>query len=194
MNSPTLPNIILGVTGSIAAYKACELARLMAGAGWNVHVIMTAAAQKFVTPLTFQTLSRNPVGTDAFAPVADWKPEHVALAERADLFVVAPCTANFMAKLAHGLADDLLASTALATRAPIVLAPAMNDGMWDNPATQDNLATLQCRGVHIVEPADGQLACGVNAKGRMAEPKQIFDYCRMLSNAIDGNRKQSNGE
>jgi len=176
MNTPAPKNAVLGVTGSIAAYKACELVRLMAKAGWNVHVVMTAAAQKFVAPLTFQTLSRNPVGLDAFAPVADWKPEHVSLAERADLLLVAPCTANFIAKLAHGFADDLLSSTALATRAPIVIAPAMNDGMWDNPATQDNLATLQRRGVRVVEPNDGELACGILGKGRMADPREIFDF------------------
>ena len=174
MNTPR--NIVLGVTGSIAAYKACELVRLLTKAGWNVHVVMTAAAQKFVAPLTFQTLSRNPVGTDAFAPVADWKPEHVSLAERADLLLVAPCTANFIAKLAHGIADDLLSATALATRAPIVIAPAMNDGMWDNPATQDNLATLRRRVVRVVEPNDGELACGTLAKGRMAEPQDIVNF------------------
>ena len=171
-----MKNIVLGVTGSIAAYKACELARLMVKAGWDVHVIMTAAAQKFVAPLTFQTLSRNPVGTDAFAPPADWTPEHVALAERADILLVAPCTANFIAKLAHGLADDLLASTALATRAPLVIAPAMNDGMWDNPATQLNLDILRARGVSIIEPGEGELACGACGNGRMAGPKEIFDF------------------
>jgi len=167
--------VILGVTGSIAAYKACELTRLMVKAGWDVHVIMTAAAQKFVAPLTFQTLSRNPVGLDAFAPVASWEPCHISLAERADVLVVAPCTANFIAKLSHGFADDLLSSTALATRAPIVIAPAMNDGMWENPATRENLEILKRRGVASVAPCHGELACGTSGNGRMAEPQKIFD-------------------
>ena len=171
-----MKTVVLGITGSIAAYKACELTRLMVKAGWNVHVIMTGAAQKFVAPLTFQTLSRNPVGLDAFALPATWEPEHVALAERADLLLIAPCTANFIAKLAHGFADDLLASTALATRAPLVIAPAMNDGMWDNPATQENLDTLRRRNISIIAPSEGELACGTCGKGRMAEPQEIFDF------------------
>ncbi len=175
-----MKHIVLGVTGSIAAYKACELARLMMKAKWSVHVIMTANAQKFVTPLTFQTLSRNPVGTDAFAAIANWEPEHIALAERADLFVVAPCTANCAAKLAHGIADDLLTSTALACRAPLVLAPAMNDGMWDNPATQDNLETLRRRNAVIVDPGNGELACGSYGKGRMADPQRIFEHLQKI--------------
>ena len=178
------PRVALGVTGSIAAYKACELVRLMVRAGWDVHVIMTAAAQKFVAPLTFQTLSRNPVATDAFSPPAQWEPGHVALAESIHALVIAPCTANCVAKLAHGLADDLLTATALATRAPLVIAPAMNDGMWDNPATQENLAALRKRGVRVVEPGEGELACGSCGKGRMAEPAEIFEQ---LQN-IDSNR------
>ena len=177
-------NIALGVTGSIAAYKACELTRLMVKAGWNVHVIMTDAAQKFVAPLTFQTLSRNPVGLDQFAPPANWEPEHVSLAERANLFVIAPCTANCIAKLAHGLADDLLTSSVLATRAPLVIAPAMNDGMWDNPATQENLANLRRRNVSIIAPGDGELACGTCGKGRMAEPQEIFEHLAQLFNKM----------
>ena len=180
MNTANPKNIVLGVTGSIAAYKACELARLMTAAGWDVRVIMTAAAQKFVAPLTFQTLSRNPVALDAFAEVAHWEPCHVALAERADALVVAPCTANFLAKLAHGFADDLLASTALATRAPVVVAPAMNDGMWDNPATRENVETLRRRNITIITPGDGELACGTRARGRMAEPAEIFERIRIL--------------
>jgi phosphopantothenoylcysteine decarboxylase/phosphopantothenate--cysteine ligase len=171
-----MKNVVLGITGSIAAYKACELTRLMVKAGWRVNVVMTAAAQKFVSPLTFQTLSRNPVGTDAFALPVEWSPEHISLAERADVFVVAPCTANCVAKLSHGLADDLLTATALATRAPVVVAPAMNDGMWENAATQENLATLRRRGVAIVEPCHGELACGSCGKGRMAEPREIFEF------------------
>ena len=169
--------ITIGVTGSIAAYKACELVRLFVKRGDEVRVVMTAAAQKFVTPLTFQTLSRNPVGTDQFAPPEAWRPEHIAFAE-ADAVVVAPATANVIAKMAHGLADDLLTATLLATRAPVCVAPAMNDGMWANPATQANLAALRERGVKIIEPATGELACGSEGKGRFASPEEI---CKVVA-------------
>ena len=169
-----MPNLVLGVTGSIAAYKAAELVRLMQKEGWDVRVAMTAAATKFVTPLTFQTLSRNKVVTDMFEPVADWKPEHIDLATWADAFVVAPCTANVLAKIANGIADDLLTATALATKAPILLAPAMNSGMWENPATQANVATVTARGIGMVQADVGELACGTTGPGRMAEPAAIF--------------------
>ena len=169
--------ILLGVTGSIAAYKACELIRLFVKNGDEVTVVMTEAATRFVTPLTFQTLSRNPVFVDQFAPPVSWKPEHVSLAEAADLVVVAPATANVIAKARHGLADDLLTATLLATRAPVVMAPAMNTGMWESAVTQENIAALRARGVRIVEPGDGELACGVKGKGRMMEPEKIFEEC-----------------
>ena len=169
--------IVLGVTGSIAAYKACELVRLFVKEGDDVRVVMTSAACEFVTPLTFQTLSRNPVGTSQFALPAEWKPEHIAYAD-ADAVVVAPATANVIAKMAHGLADDLLSSTLLATRAPVFVAPAMNDGMWDSPATQSNLATLRSRGVNIIEPGSGPLACGTEGKGRFADPEAVFETVR----------------
>jgi phosphopantothenoylcysteine decarboxylase/phosphopantothenate--cysteine ligase len=165
--------IVIGVSGSIAAYKACELVRLFAKRGDDVRVVMTAAAKEFVTPLTFQTLSRNQVGLDQFAPPEEWRPEHISFAE-ADAVVVAPATANVIAKMAHGIADDLLTATLLATRARIFVAPAMNDGMWENPATQANVRTLRERGVHIIEPQVGALACGTEGKGRMAEPEEIF--------------------
>ncbi len=166
--------VLLGVTGSIAAYKACELVRLFIKAGDEVTVVMTEEATKFVTPLTFQTLSRNPVYVDQFAPPVSWKPEHISLAESADLVVVAPATANIIAKMRHGLADDLLSATLLATKAPIVVAPAMNMGMWDSPITQENIASLVKRGIKVIEPGDGELACGVKGKGRMMEPEKIF--------------------
>lgn len=169
--------ITLGITGSIAAYKACELVRLFVKAGDDVRVVMTAAAREFVTPLTFQTLSRNPVGTGQFALPAEWKPEHIAYAD-ADAVVVAPATANIIAKMVHGLADDLLSSTLLATRAPVFVAPAMNDGMWDNPATQANIAALKARGVTVIEPGSGQLACGTEGKGRFADPETVFETVR----------------
>ena len=164
--------IVLGVTGSIAAYKACELVRLFVKRGDDVRVVMTAAAREFVTPLTFQTLSRNPVGIDQFALPVEWKPEHIAYAD-ADAVVVAPATANIIAKMAHGLADDLLSSTLLATRSPVFVAPAMNDGMWDNPATQANIEILKSRGVRFIDPDSGELACGTSGKGRFADPEEI---------------------
>ena len=166
--------VLLGVTGSIACYKACELVRLFVRNGDDVTVVMTEAATRFVTPLTFQTLSRNPVFVDQFAPPAAWKPEHVSLAESADLVVIAPATANTIAKIRHGLADNLLTATVLATRAPVAVAPAMNTGMWESPVTRENLAALAARGVRVVEPVDGELACGVKGKGRMMDPAGIF--------------------
>ena len=168
--------ILLGVTGSIAAYKACELTRLFVkSGGFDLFVLMTRSAAEFVTPLTFQTLSRNPVAIDLFGEPQEWIPGHISLAERADIFIAAPCTANVIARLSHGLADDILTSTALACNAPLLIAPAMNTGMLDNPATQDNLATLKSRGASFVEPECGDLACGTEGRGRMAEPKSIYD-------------------
>ncbi len=166
--------IVLGVTGSIAAYKAAELVRLFVKAGDDVHVVMTEGACEFVKPLTFQTLSRNPVLVDQFAPPVSWKPEHISLAEAADLVVVAPATANTIAKMRYGIADNLLTATLLATRAPIVVAPAMNDGMWENPVTRENIAALRGRGIKVVDPDDGELACGKSGKGRMMEPEAII--------------------
>lgn len=167
--------ILLGVTGSIAAYKACELVRLFVKNGDEVTVVMTDAATKFVSPLSFQTLSRNPVFVDQFAPPVSWKPEHISLAEAADLVVVAPATANIIAKMRYGIADNLLSAVLLATRAPIVVAPAMNTGMWESAVTQENIAALAARGVVVVEPDDGELACGVKGKGRMMEPEAIIN-------------------
>lgn len=168
------PHIVLGVTGSIAAYKAAELVRRMKALGWDVTVVMTEAATRFVGELTFQTLSRNKVGRDMFADSSDWEIEHLAFSEWADAMVIAPCTANVLAKLAHGLADDLLSCTALATRAPVVIAPAMNVNMWNHPATQANVRLLRQRGVRFVGPVSGDLACGVKGRGRMAEVDNIL--------------------
>jgi len=165
--------VLLCVTGSIAAYKACELVRMFKKAGCGVRVAMTRSACEFVTPLTFATLSRNPVGVEMFDAARDWRPDHIALAD-ADVAVVAPCTANVLAKLACGIADDLVTSTLLATSAPIVAAPAMNCGMWDNAATAANVAALRGRGVAIVPPADGELACGTSGRGRLAALEDIF--------------------
>ena len=166
--------MVLGVTGSIAAYKAAELVRLMRKRDWQVRVIMTRGATHFVGPLTFQTLSQNPVAVEMFDPAVEWVPGHISLADDADVLAIAPCTANVMAKLAHGLADDLLSATALATRAPIVLAPAMNVKMWEHPATQANLAALRARGATVVDPGAGDLACGYEGKGRLADLDAIL--------------------
>lgn len=174
------PHIVLGVTGSIAAYKAAELTRLMMKREWSVSVVMTAAATRFVGELTFRTLSRNTVAVDMFDPGLEWMPDHISLADRADVLVIAPCTANVIAKLAHGLADDLLCATALACRAPLLIAPAMNDNMWDHPATRNNVRLLKERGVLWVEPATGDLACHRQGRGRMAEPEAIADAIATL--------------
>jgi len=169
--------IVLGVTGSIAAYKAAELVRLFIKNGDDISVIMTDAATKFVAPLTFQTLSRNPVYVDQFAPPVEWKPEHISLADSADLFVIAPATANTIAKIRYGIADNLLTASVLATKAPLVVAPVMNTGMLENPVTRDNIAALKARGVKIVDPDEGELACGASGKGRMPEAEEIFKAC-----------------
>lgn len=168
------PHIVLGVTGSIAAYKAVELLRLLQRRGWAVSVVMTEGATRFVTPLTFQTLSRNAVGTGLFDEADGWHPEHISYADRADVLVVAPCTANVIAKLAHGIADDLLTCTALAAKAPLVIAPAMNDNMWAHPATRANVELLKQRGARFVEVDTGELACGREGAGRLAEPEAIL--------------------
>ena len=165
--------ILLGVTGSIAAYKAAELVRLFVKNGDEVRVVMTPAATRFVGPLTFQTLSRNPVYIEEFDRPAEWRPEHISLAD-CDIAVVAPASANTLAKLRHGIADNLLTSTLLATRAPVAVAPAMNDGMWESPVTQENIAALGARGVKVLVPGTGELACGTVGLGRMAEPAEIF--------------------
>lgn len=165
--------IVLGVTGGIAAYKSAEIVSRLRKQGAQVHVIMTENATKFVAPLTFETLSNHPVVTDTFARPDTWEVEHIALAKRAELFAIAPATANILAKLAWGLADDMLSTTALATRAPLLVAPAMNVGMWEAPATRQNMATLRERGVHVVGPDSGFLACGDSGAGRMAEPAEI---------------------
>lgn len=174
--------IVLGVTGGIAAYKSAEIVSRLRHLGAHVHVIMTRNATEFVSPLTFQTLSANPVVTDTFAAPEYWNVEHVALAKLADIFVVAPATANILAKMACGIADDMLSTTLLATKAPILAAPAMNTGMWTSAATQANVSVLQERGVHLIGPASGILACGDEGAGRMSEPEEIVhEIERILS-------------
>ena len=175
-------HVVLGVTGGIAAYKACEVVSRLRKLHAGVDVIMTENATKLVAPLTFETLSNRPVAVDTFSRIESWDVKHISLAQKADVFVVAPATANLMAKLAHGIADDMLSTTLLATKAPILLAPAMNTGMWTAQATQDNLKTLQARGVHTVGPASGMLACGDTGAGRMSEPEEIVEaICKLLT-------------
>lgn len=165
--------VLLGVTGSIAAYKAADLLRALQGRDCDVRVVMTKAAGEFITELTMRTLSRHPVYGGLFASPDEWMPEHIALADELDVFVIAPCTANVIAKLAHGIADDLLTCTALASRAPLVIAPAMNEKMWDHPATQANVELLRSRGVVFVDVGSGDLACGYQGKGRLASLDDI---------------------
>ena len=167
--------IVLGVTGGIAAYKSAEIVSRLRRLGASVHVIMTKSATEFVTPLTFETMSNHPVVTDTFARPATWEVEHIALAKRAELFVIAPATANIMAKMACGIADDMLSTTVLATKAPVLIAPAMNTGMWTAQVTQENVETLKKRGVHFVGPDAGFLACGDTGSGRMSEPAAVVE-------------------
>ena len=168
-------NIVLGVTGGIAAYKSAEVVSRLRHLGANVHVIMTKNATEFVAPLTFRTLSANPVVTDTFAAPEEWNVEHVALAKLADLFVIAPATANILAKMACGIADDMLSTTVLATKATVLVAPAMNTGMWTAEATRQNVETLRNRGVEFIGPDNGMLACGDEGTGRMSEPAEIVN-------------------
>ena len=167
--------IVLGVTGSIAAHKAVDLTSLLTKAGHNVHVVMTADALKFITPLPFKTLSRHPVITDLYDEEEGWKPTHITLADSADLFLVAPATANVLAKLAHGIADDALTCIALALNpnAKLLIAPAMNGKMWQHAATQQNVATLKSRGAQFVGPDSGMLSCGYEGVGRLEVVEQI---------------------
>lgn len=173
-------HILLGVTGGIAAYKSADLARRLRAAGANVRVVMTPAATRFVAPLTFQAVSGNPVHTDLFDPAAEAAMGHIALAREADLVLVAPASADFMARLAHGLADDLLTTLCLATRAPVALAPAMNTAMWENPATRSNADLLRSRGVHLMGPDNGPQACGETGEGRMLEPAGLVGAVRAV--------------
>jgi phosphopantothenoylcysteine decarboxylase/phosphopantothenate--cysteine ligase len=173
--------IVLGITGGIAAYKAAEVASRLVKARATLDVVMTEAATKFVTPLTFQALTHRPVITEMFALLRDTEIGHVSLAQRADLLIIAPATGNTIAKLAAGLADNMLTATALGTQAPILLAPAMETRMWENPLTQDNVARLQSmRDVTVVGPGVGRLASGGMGPGRMAEPVEIVDWARII--------------
>lgn len=175
------PCVVLGVTGGIAVYKACELLRLLQKRGIDVFVVMTQNACRFVAPLTFETLSGHPVAVDTFDRPQTWEVEHIALAKRADLFLIAPATANIMGKMACGIADDMLSTTVMATRAPVLVAPAMNTGMWENAAVQQNVKTLRARGVEIVAPVSGHLACGDRGAGKLEDVAVIAERaCELL--------------
>ncbi len=165
--------IILGVCGGIAAYKACELVRILVSKNASVHVVMSFGAQQFVTPLTFQTLSGQPCHTDTFDLTQEQEIGHIKLADEADAVVMAPATANVIAKMAHGQADDILTTVLLATKAPVLVCPSMNVNMWEHPATQANVKRIQELGYHVLDPDAGYLACGWEGKGRLPDPEKI---------------------
>lgn len=165
--------VVLGITGGIAAYKSCEIVRLMVKAGADVHTILTKAGAQFVTPITLQALSCNPVRIDMFEVLETVEKGHISLADSADVVLVAPATADIIAKAAHGICDDLLTTVLCATKAPIVFAPSMNVHMWENPLTQENVKKLQSIGWHLIEPDEGELACGYEGKGRLPDPSEI---------------------
>jgi phosphopantothenoylcysteine decarboxylase/phosphopantothenate--cysteine ligase len=167
-------SILLGVTGGIAAYKAADLCSKLTQKGYDVHVVMTANAQKLVTPLTFQTLSKNRVITGLWES-PQWEPQHIDLADRCALLAIVPCTANMMAKVAYGIADDALSTSALSHAGPVLIAPAMNPRMWQSPAVRANLELLKQRGVEVVGPGAGRVACGADGIGRLEELSVILD-------------------
>ncbi len=178
--------IVLGVTGGIAVYKAVDLVSRLRKQGAEVRVIMTEHAQQFVTPLTFKEISGNKVAVSMWEANQEFNVEHIALANWADAFVVAPATANILAKMANGIADDLLSTTLLAAQAPIIVCPAMNTGMYQNPITQENIAKLEGHGVTVMPPAVGYLACGVTGPGRLPEPQQIVEFIDAFFAKKDG--------
>ena len=177
--------IVLGVTGGIAAYKACEIIRGLRKEGANVIVILTASGSRFITPLTLQTLSNNPVHTDMFNLISESDIGHISLSQRADLMLIAPATANIIGKVRNGIADDFLSTAAMATTAPILMAPAMNSEMYAKAAVQENIEALKQRGVVFVAPGVGELACGAVGQGRLADTDEILEMVRiMLSDKI----------
>ena len=172
--------IVLGVTGSIAAYKAADLTSLLVQAGASVRVVMTEAATRIIAPITLQTLSRHPVAVDIWAENEGWQPGHIELADSADLLVVAPATANTIACFAHGLAPNLLCNIYLATLAPVLIAPAMNGKMLAHPATEKNLSLLESRGNRVMETAEGMLSCGYEGKGKLAPVEMIYQQIEAM--------------
>jgi phosphopantothenoylcysteine decarboxylase len=178
-----MSKILLGITGSIAAYRAADLASQLVKLGHEVTCLPTRGALEFITPLTLQTLSRRPIVTDLFAEKDGWQPGHIQLADAADLLLIAPATANMLAALAGGFAHDALTAIALATRAPVLIAPAMNGKMWGHPATLRNVETLRSWGHQFVEPDSGMLACGYEGVGRLAPVEQIIDRVQSILGA-----------
>ena len=168
--------IVLGVTGSIAAYKIANLASMLVKLNADVHVIMTQNATHFITPMTFETLTNNKCIVDTFERNFNFDVKHVSLAKRGDLFLVAPCTANVIGKVANGICDDMLTTTIMATKAPVLFSPAMNTGMWENPVLQDNLKKLQHYGYHVIEPVVGRLACGDTGSGKMPSEETLLEH------------------
>lgn len=173
-------NIVVGVTGGIACYKAVEIVNNLVKKGYEVDVIMTKNAQKFVTPLTFQTLSKNKVVIDMFDEVEKWDTKHISLAKKADIMLIVPCTANVIGKIANGIADDMLTTTIMATKAKVILAPAMNTAMWENSILQNNIKKLQEYGYIILKTDKGRLACGDIGEGKLMEWKKIIDEVEMI--------------
>ncbi|MGE5371861.1 MAG: bifunctional phosphopantothenoylcysteine decarboxylase/phosphopantothenate--cysteine ligase CoaBC [Solirubrobacterales bacterium] len=171
---PGKHTIGIGITGGIAAYKVTDLVSRLTKEGNDVHVVMTQNATKIIPPLPLRTLSGNPVLTDTFEETSRWKVQHIGFAEAIDILVIVPATANIIAKMAHGIADDLLSTEVLATKAPILVCPAMNTNMFENPVTQENIEILRRRGMYILEPAEGELACGVKGKGRLPEIETVY--------------------
>lgn len=173
-------NIVVGITGGIAAYKACGIVSYLKQQGANVDIIMTKNACKFITPLTLETLSKNKVIIDMFEEKDYSEVKHISLARKADLFLIVPSTANIIGKVANGIADDMLSTTIMATKAPVIFAPAMNNQMFENPIVQDNIKKLISYGYRIIEPAVGNLACGYEEKGKLPKNEEIIDYVKQL--------------
>lgn len=171
-----MASIVLGICGSIAAYKSCDLTRALVTQGHHVHCVLTRDALQFVAPLTLQTLSQQPVHTDLFDLTQEQRISHIALADTADLVLVAPATANILAKVAHGLCDDLLSTLICATRAPVMFAPAMNVHMWENPLVRKNVTILEAAQYRVLPPASGDLACGYQGEGRLPDTTQLLQY------------------
>ena len=177
--------VVLGVSGGIAAYKACDVVSRLRKENIQVNVIMTKHATEFVSALTFQSISQNPVAVEMFEPVTNWDIEHISLAKKADIFLIAPATANVIGKIANGIADDMLSTTVMATKAPVVIAPAMNTNMYENPVTQANIQKLKDLGYIFIEPGYGRLACGDLGLGKLAEPDLIVENIKFLLNKTD---------
>lgn len=173
-------NIVVGITGGIAAYKACGIVSYLKKMGANVDVIMTKNATEFITPLTLETLSNNKVIVDMFDRPDYMEVKHISLARKANLFLVVPATANIIGKIANGIADDMLSTTIMATKAPVILAPAMNNGMYENKIVQSNIQKLKQYGYYFIEPSVGHLACGYDAKGKLPKTEEIIEYVEKL--------------